>query len=229
MNPYRERQNLQAPGQFGQTTGGYHPGTIVVRNISGADVPRYGVLQLKEPSFAVSDDELSTFSVSNIWDGEATETDPIAPNCGFGWFCVTLHEIAANSSGLAVMGGLVHCKIDYTAGDWDWADIGDDNNCLCTHPAGAATILWAADDPDDDGLYNGIVRLSIGSNSGVVSGTASSGSTNGGTGTLTPSQPSGAQDVTYTNSLGTVANGDRLIVSWVRQERKFFLVSDGCE
>lgn len=236
MNPYRERQNLQAPGQFGQTTGGYHPGTIVVRNTTASEVPAYGILQLKQPAFTVSDDDDATFAVSNIWDGEATDPDASTLNCGFGRFCVTTHSIVAGGIGIAIVEGMAHVKINKDIGDWRRADIGASSACLYTHPFGSARILWIADSADGDGLYNAKVKLCPGNLDGAISGSANGASSlvanvssrNPTMSQCTANLPVGADDVPYVNTMADISDGANIVIHWEYERNRAVLGPATC-
>jgi len=113
---------------------------VVVRNDSGADVPRFGVLGLNDIMVPrASSEEL--FSNRLAFSGYT----PTA-NAHEGQFAVMLNATPAGSTGYGVIGGAVQCQVDIQDEDHQFAGIADgDNTQLRSYFHGSARILWKED------------------------------------------------------------------------------------
>lgn len=122
---------------------------IRVRNVSGADVDRYGILSLDAPCILPADDA-AEFLTGMLLDG-------IAPVAGSP-FVVTVEPIAADEIGQAVVAGATFALV--AAGDGsDLADVlpGESGYLQCS-ASGPARILWR----DVSGTDWAIIQLGAG-------------------------------------------------------------------
>jgi len=132
----RRRQNaLGDPKQaFRQT------GTVLVRNDSGSDVPRFGVLGIDGPLIGPSDN-VEEFKNRVALAG----VTPVAAD-HTGKFVVTLEPIAAGEIGRAVISGIAIAKVNVAdAGTtYDYADVADGqvDYLEAKTNTGSAQILW---------------------------------------------------------------------------------------
>lgn len=114
-------------------------GVILVRNKSGAAVPRAGVLGLDVPPILPADN-LGEFQARVFFDG-------IIPTVSAhsGLFVVTLEPIASDKIGRAAISGVVPCQVYVASGDeaLTSCDVYDDDTTqLEASSTGSAQILW---------------------------------------------------------------------------------------
>jgi hypothetical protein len=155
-------------------------GIAKVKNVSGYDQPRFGVLGLTEPIILPADNEME-FKRQVTFEGVVP-----AKNDHRGKFAVLLEPIADGKIGLAVIAGVVpvRLKVDPEQ-QYDRAEIIDaDAGKLLNVPHGSARVLWidatgseerwaivrlddgdyqahvliTSNSPDDDGYYPGVVQ-----------------------------------------------------------------------
>lgn len=128
-------------------------GICLIRNDSGSDVPRFGVLGIDSPLFT-PEQNLRSFQNIPAFRGST-------PTAGTheGKFGVTLEPIADGKIGRAVFSGLCVCKLniedDPTSssssmpeqGSGEYADIKDGSlTCLDSNQDGSARVLWHEED-----------------------------------------------------------------------------------
>jgi len=112
------------------------PGTILVKNDSGADLERFDILGIDTILVTPTDNEDEFTSNPALIGVEATEADHA------GKFAILQEPIKDGDFGRAIIHGLTVCRIDYTSGD-KFADVVDgDATQLKSGPTGAARILY---------------------------------------------------------------------------------------
>lgn len=110
--------------------------TVIVKNDSGADVPRFGVLGIDGPIFEPT---------GNAW-GFTREPmlSGIEPAAGHrGAFLVAQEPIKDGMVGWAAIAGLTIARVDEVGSDFDRADVlAGDSEQLAITPNGTAQVLW---------------------------------------------------------------------------------------
>jgi len=111
---------------------------VLIRNDSGADVARFGVLGIDAPLIA-ADAELAEFQT-------AVRLAGVTPSetAHQGAFAIALEPIANGAIARAVVDGVVQCQVSMTAEGDPFAEVKDaDATQLVSGPTGSARILWA--------------------------------------------------------------------------------------
>lgn len=129
-------------------------GIVLVKNASGYDCPRFGVLGLAGPLVDPADDE-AEFAQRVVLNG----VSPTVP-AHSGAFVVPLVPILQGEFGKACIDGVCVAKITITDEDHGYADVSGGSLVLTSVPAGTAQILWKQ--PPEDrvgGVALAIVRL----------------------------------------------------------------------
>lgn len=132
------------------------PDIILVRNDSGEDVDRFGVLALDEPLISPEDNE-SEFTGRIAFSGVLP-----APQHS-GRYAVLLEPLRHEDEedkrplGRAVVDGFCIAWVDVKHADHRWAEVDDGKTKLKTAAGGSAKILWH--EPYDSGEVWAIVRL----------------------------------------------------------------------
>jgi len=111
---------------------------VLIRNDTGADVARFGVLGIDAPLIA-ADAELAEFQT-------AVRLAGVTPSetAHQGAFAIALEPIANAEIGRAVVSGVVQCQVSMTAEGDPFAEVKDaDATQLVSGPTGSARILWA--------------------------------------------------------------------------------------
>ncbi|MBE3097140.1 MAG: hypothetical protein IMZ44_08410 [Planctomycetes bacterium] len=113
------------------------PGIVLVRNDSGSDLPRFGILGISGVLFT------RTENATQFDNGPAlTGTTPAAPDHR-GKFVIALQPIASGKLGRCAVAGIVPVQIAVTDEDHRFADISDGScDTLASAPSGAARILY---------------------------------------------------------------------------------------
>jgi hypothetical protein len=118
---------------------------ILVKNDSGSDVNRFGVLGIEEPIVLPSDNEnqfaarvaLRCIEPSEGESSGSSETDHR------GKFVITAEPIANGKIGRAFVAGVCACKLDDVTAEGDFAEIiAGDTEHLQIATTGSAVILW---------------------------------------------------------------------------------------
>ena len=114
-----------------------HGQTIVlVKNASGSDLPRFGVLEITGVVFSPTDDA-DGFKSGPVLSGVAPSGNLV------GNFVVAMDPIAAGELGRAVVGGLSVAYLNVIDAAHEYADTASGVTAtLRTCPAGAARIIW---------------------------------------------------------------------------------------
>lgn len=116
-----------------------HTATILVRNDSGSDIPRFGVLGLDSPIIE-PDDNLASFQNQPAFSG----SNPAA-GTHEGRFAVVQQPLASGAIGTAIVDGLSVARVNVADASHAYADIADgDASQLLSSAAGSARILWPA-------------------------------------------------------------------------------------
>jgi len=111
----------------------------LIRNDSGADVARFGVLGIVGPLIDPADDA-DEFARAVMLTG----TTPADPDHR-GRIAIALEPIADGELGRAVIAGTVQCRVNVQAEGDTFAEIADaDATQLASGAAGSARILWVA-------------------------------------------------------------------------------------
>ena len=128
---------------------------VKVRNISGADVDRWGVLALGDPTILPADNE-DEFQRQVVFDGIAPTGSTPA-----GKFVVLTEPLPDGAIGLGVLAGVATCKLSVPGALGAFAECENANTTsLVTGSTGTARVLWA----ESSGTTRwAIVRLGDGS------------------------------------------------------------------
>jgi hypothetical protein len=119
-----------------------HPGTdtrqtgiILVRNSSGADADRLGVLAMTAPLVLPADNEPEALArVALDGDAPAADTDP---------FCVLLEPLADGAIGRAAVAGVAWALVDFSdAGHGFAAPEAGETGALASAGSGPARVVW---------------------------------------------------------------------------------------
>jgi hypothetical protein len=115
------------------------PGGIIrVRNASGADVDRFGVLGLDEPVYDPADHE-DAFTSAVVFDGVTPET-----GTHDGRFAILQEPAAAGQLAAAMVAGVCIVKVNMLSANHRRADIEDESaSRLASGDDGIAEILWS--------------------------------------------------------------------------------------
>lgn len=114
------------------------PISILIRNTSGVEIPRFGILGLSDPLFDPADMEgLESFQETPALDGvKPSESDR-------GMFCIVLEPLGNDAIGKGLLVGVTPVKIDVTDTHHKWADIKVDAvSELKSATGGVCQILW---------------------------------------------------------------------------------------
>jgi hypothetical protein len=126
---------------------------VLVRNDTGVDVPRFGVVGLDAPLILPADNELE-FAARVTFRG-------VLPSANTrGRFAVLQEPLPMGKIGRAVIAGVTIARITISAGDTDfrWADVQSAaTGSLRPDPDGAAQILWLKS--QDEGEHWCAVRI----------------------------------------------------------------------
>ena len=115
-----------------------------VRNDSGSDIVRFGILSVNSDAIVVSpSSDIGQFSANPTFVGYS----PIAPGTygrGFGKFCIAYEPIASGAIGRAYFFGFCPVKINFINSGDRWADAisGDLTQLQSDSSAGGVEILW---------------------------------------------------------------------------------------
>lgn len=166
------------PGEF-DLRNFQQSGLIRVKNASGSDVSRFGVLAVSAPVFG-PDDDLAQFLSEVILTGSAPNAD------GQDHFVICQEPIEDGGFGWAVISGITVARVNVLSGSDQFAEtVSGGVTELQSSDNGSAEILWSDADGDEGWA---IIRLSntpknevgdsgSGSGSGTGSGDSGSGST----------------------------------------------------
>jgi hypothetical protein len=111
---------------------------IFIRNDSGADVDRFGVLAITDAAILPSE-SLAAFQADTPLAGD------IPTPADLGRFAILLGPIGDGQTGLALAAGVAVVQVDDGDGSTDFADVADGvTDSLEGNSAGAARILWRA-------------------------------------------------------------------------------------
>lgn len=128
----RSQRNVSVSADQWRPTPG---GTVKIRNDSGADVERFGIMKLN--GVVISREENSrAFKNQPVLIGEATGTPPQT-------FVVAQRPILEDKIGLCMIAGVTPVQIDVIEANDEWADvISADSTKLRSQPFGSAKILY---------------------------------------------------------------------------------------
>ncbi len=131
--------SLRSRAPHGRASRPDHAATILVRNDSGADIPRFGILGLDSPVIG-PDDNLASFQNQPAFSGSTP-----AAGTHEGRFAVVQQPLASGAIGPAVVDGLSVARINVADASHTYADVADgDATQLLSSAAGSARILWIA-------------------------------------------------------------------------------------
>lgn len=129
-------EELKHSGGAGTGRGRSDRNICQVRNDSGGDVERFGVLGLDEP-LILPEDNLPVFGRGPVWKG-VTPTSLHA-----GRFVILTRPLASGAIGPAVISGVTVAKVDFAAGMAGYAEAGaGETACLEAVSDGSARVLW---------------------------------------------------------------------------------------
>ena len=132
----REARNRQHNIRAGGPGEGWPAGTVPVKNASGADVGRFGVLGLAGVLYG-PDDNLEGFKNQPVLSGET----PTADHAGA--FVVLLEPVADGKVGLGVVAGAVVVRVNVSNAEHQHADVDAGSTArLASGVAGSAQIAW---------------------------------------------------------------------------------------
>lgn len=147
-------QQHQRGNQASATPAARSSGIITVKNASGGDVDRFGVLGIDQPIFT-PDTALDAFQDRVALVGVTPQQQH------FGRFVILMEPIRNGEIGRAWAGGVCPVKLNIPKDgkEWRFADITDNSSATLTAAVqGAAFILWK-EDPGSSGDVWGVVRL----------------------------------------------------------------------
>lgn len=130
-------------------------GIILVRNDSGADVGRFGVLGIDGPIVGPAEDDME-FRRQVALSGVA----PVLADHA-GKFVITLEPIAQGAIGRGIVDGIVPVRLKVSAAvPQDWAEVEDgQTGTLRNAGTGSAWVLWVEDSGDSEQWA--VVRLEV--------------------------------------------------------------------
>lgn len=114
-NRFVDKANEQPPPSQADGRSGLPP--LYVKNNSGTDVARFGILGVADVQINQSDNA-SEFYRSILLDGESPV---LATHCGK--FVVCLEPVSDGQVGLCTMNGLIQVQVDMIDADDNWCDI----------------------------------------------------------------------------------------------------------
>jgi hypothetical protein len=131
--------SLRSRPPHGRASRADHAATILVRNDSGGDIPRFGVLGLDGPIIEPGDN-LASFQNQPAFSGSTP-----AAGTHEGRFALVQQPLASGAIGPAIVDGLSVARVNVADASHTYADIADgDATQLLSSAAGSARILWAA-------------------------------------------------------------------------------------
>jgi hypothetical protein len=150
---FYERQGGRGGGPSGASgiSGG---GGVLVRNDSGADVPRFGVLGIDGPIVS-PDDHADAFAQQVALKGV---TPTLVAHAGR--FVIAQAPIAAGAIGRAAISGVTIARVIMTSGTETRADVDNGQTGQLRSGSGLVQILWTA---GGTGTVDAIVRIGSGS------------------------------------------------------------------
>ena len=176
----RQRDQGQSSGKSGA-----RPGTILVKNNSGADRARFDVLGVDGPLFDPADNE-DAFLEQVVFGGSTPDAESHT-----GKFVVLAEPVQDGWLGRAWVAGTFPAWVDIVAQGDQFCDIADGETLyLASGSSGAAQILWSQ---GGTGQQWAIVRIG-GGVAGIMFGKPTSAYTNGSTITLDPCDAGGADN-----------------------------------
>lgn len=216
------QQQLGGPRQRPQVV--RRENTVLVKNSTGGNLDRGGVLQLG--------DLLNTGSPGTdawLFDGE----DP-APD-GADTIAVVLSAAKTTAVVEAAVSGLVFCRLDVNHVQHKFADVDTASNVLQSHWHGRAEILWTS--TATTGEQDAIVRLGQMFRGPIKAAiTEAGGITSGGSGEVTiyhagvAASPA-ATETAYLNWMSGGAAGEEdaeCLIEWFPDEQKYVIVALEC-
>lgn len=133
-------QRIESDAQAGPALPGQHEHLVRVRNDSGADLPRFGILGIDRP-IIIPEDNADEFKQHTAVVGAAvTTTDEY-----IGRFVIAREPIASGKIGWAMIRGITPVVINVVDDDHTHADTYSDERFLRSGFTGAARILWKED------------------------------------------------------------------------------------
>lgn len=112
-------------------------GIVLVKNASGYDCDRFGILGIKEPLITPTDNA-DEFKNRIALDARTPYATPY-----WGKFVILLEPLANGAIGSACAAGISQAKIDVQDEDDLFADVKDSDRAkLQSYPTGSARILW---------------------------------------------------------------------------------------
>ena len=132
------RQYGTRGGALGQT--GYPANIVLIRNDSGADVGRFGVLGISGVDInpTASAEAAAQFAERPVLTGATPTTASYSEQ-----FCVTIEPIADGAIGRAAVSGVFACKVNVTDADHKYADVKNlDATQLASTSCGVCQLLW---------------------------------------------------------------------------------------
>ncbi len=189
---FQRRRHDQSAGP---QAAGRRMDAVPVKNNSGSDVGRFGVLGIDGPIFTPADSE-NGFKNRVALVG-VTPADPTH----LGRFAILLEPVAAGKIGQAAVAGVCVAKVAVQAADDGFADVKDGySSSLKSGTSGAATILWKE---TGTGEKWAIVRFGGSSGGGALCwGKAIGDWSSGNTVSMRPCDPDGGNEDTETTVSG---------------------------
>lgn len=126
---------------------------VLVKNNSGADVGRFGVLGIDGPIIE-PDDNTAEFKQRVALKGVSPDRD-----VHYGRFVITQEPIASGAIGRAVIEGVTVCRLrpDGATASQEYVDVGSSTSYLISGPNGSARVLWSGDPVS--GTYWAVIRI----------------------------------------------------------------------
>jgi hypothetical protein len=138
----RHKNNLKSRVPLLQNTGGI---VVLVKNDSGSDVDRFGVLGIEEP-IILPDENENEFAMRvalRCVEPSEGESSGSSDTDHRGKFVITAEPIANGKIGRAFVAGVCACKLDDVTAEGDFAEIiAGDTEHLQIATTGSAVILW---------------------------------------------------------------------------------------
>lgn len=118
----------------------YAANIVFIKNDSGADVGRFGVLAISgvETDPTASAQAAAQFAERPVLTGATPTTASYSEQ-----FCVTIEPIADGTVGRAAVSGVFACKVNVTDADHKYADVKNlDATQLASTSCGVCQLLW---------------------------------------------------------------------------------------
>jgi hypothetical protein len=140
---------VKASGRTGGELGSLQPAqnTVWIRNDAGVDVPQFGVLGISDVVVnpRQSESHAREFARRPALAGVKPNTSDHADR-----FVVCLEPISATKIGMAAVGGVFACKVQYASSSHRYATVNNmDHTKLVTAKCGLVQLLWVDGGTDE--------------------------------------------------------------------------------